>query len=613
MSENSKSKVGFLTAFQVAAVWFGAHVGGGFATGNQTMNFFVKYGWHSIWLPAVVVIIIGLTYKESLILARNYGTYDYKSWSQKMYEPYDKVFSVIFEIGYLMIVLLGTGGSIAGSASLMETYGVNYLIGVLITGGIFYILTIYGSDLIRKASTIITVLILIFLTIIVIVGISSNSANLSHLVSTKYSPSSFGTILYSGLRYAGYQAFVVAIVLSASDTLKSDKAINKSMLLGVILNGVMITLSCIMLLAWMPGAEKETIPILYICKRFNSNFLLFAYSVVLFLAFVSTGIGCVFGAVARFEHVFKKPENIKKRRGLISLVCMVLSMAISLFGLTKIVVIGYGYVGIIGIFAVVIPCIVVGRIKNKRFKKEKESILREENISNVSEDNELQEEKDAVLKEENGKLNEEQDGISTEDKDNASVEDKGDVIKEEKDGLKEVQDDISTEDNVSVEDKGDVIKEEDNELKEEQNDTLSHDKNSVSEGNHDDMLEKEDSELKEREENISDEDKYNISDKKHDDVLNEEDSALTENKNNESEKDKDTVSKEEKDAESIENENDTFNEYKDSELGKDNISKEDERNVTEEESELIENENNASNEDKNSELEKDKDTILKED
>lgn len=120
--------------------------------------------------------------------------------------------------------------------------------------------------------------------------------------------------MYSGLRYAGYQAFVVAIVLSASDTLKSDKAINKSILLGIILNGVMITLSCIMLLAWMPGAQKETIPILYICKRLNSGFLLFSYSVVLFLAFVSTGIGCVFGAVARFEHVFKKPENIKKKR-----------------------------------------------------------------------------------------------------------------------------------------------------------------------------------------------------------------------------------------------------------------------------------------------------------
>ncbi|PIH04114.1 YkvI family membrane protein [Clostridium combesii] len=465
MSENSKSKVGFLTAFQVAAVWFGAHVGGGFATGNQTMNFFVKYGWHSIWLPAVIIIIIGLTYRESLVLAKNYGTYDYKSWSKKMYEPYDKFFSVIFEIGYLMIVLLGTGGSIAGSASLMETYGVNYLVGVLITGGIFYILTIYGSELIRKASTIITVLILIFLTIIVIVGIVNNSGNLSHLVSTKYSPSSFGTVLYSGLRYAGYQAFVVAIVLSASDTLKSDKAINKSILLGIILNGVMITLSCIMLLAWMPGAQKETIPILYICKRLNSGFLLFSYSVVLFLAFVSTGIGCVFGAVARFEHVFKKPENIKKRRGLISLVCMILSMAISLFGLTKIVVIGYGYVGIIGIFVVVIPCIVSGRIKNNKFKKEqKENHITKEdqdNISNGDKNSASVEGKGDMLKEKDSMLKGEQDNISQKDKDITSEEDKDDVLKEKDRESIEDQDDISKndEENAPVEGQDDASKE----------------------------------------------------------------------------------------------------------------------------------------------------------
>lgn len=514
MSENSKSKVGFLTAFQVAAVWFGAHVGGGFATGNQTMNFFVKHGWHSVWLPAVIVIIIGLTYRESLILAKNYGTYDYKSWSKKMYEPYDKVFSVIFEIGYLMIVLLGTGGSIAGSASLMENYGVNYLVGVLITGGIFYILTIYGSELIRKASTIITVLILIFLTIIVIVGIVNNSGNLSHLVSTKYSPSSFGTVLYSGLRYAGYQAFVVAIVLSASDTLKTDKAINKSMTLGIILNGVMITLSCIMLLAWMPGAQKETIPILYICKRFNSGFLLFSYSVVLFLAFVSTGIGCVFGAVARFEHVFKKPENIKKRRGLISLVCMVLSMAISLFGLTKIVVVGYGYVGIIGIFAVVIPCIVVGRIKNNRFKKEKESILLEEqnDISNEYQNSASVEDKSDMLKEKDSALKEEQDNISKKDKDIASKEDKDDVLKEEDSELIEDQDDISEEDeeNVPVEDQVDVLKGEQDSVPEDADDTLEEDKESVSIEDQDDILKEEQDSVSEGEDDTLKEDKENL-------------------------------------------------------------------------------------------------------
>ncbi|HBJ2611762.1 TPA: hypothetical protein LA742_000159 [Clostridium botulinum] len=531
MSENSKSKVGFLTAFQVAAVWFGAHVGGGFATGNQTMNFFVKHGWHSVWLPAVIVIIIGLTYRESLILAKNYGTYDYKSWSKKMYEPYDKVFSVIFEIGYLMIVLLGTGGSIAGSASLMENYGVNYLVGVLITGGIFYILTIYGSELIRKASTIITVLILIFLTIIVIVGIVNNSGNLSHLISTKYSPSSFGTVLYSGLRYAGYQAFVVAIVLSASDTLKSDKAINKSMTLGIILNGVMITLSCIMLLAWMPGAQKETIPILYICKRFNSGFLLFSYSVVLFLAFVSTGIGCVFGAVARFEHVFKKPENIKKRRGLISLVCMVLSMAISLFGLTKIVVVGYGYVGIIGIFAVVIPCIVVGRMKNNRFKKEKKSILLEEqnDISNEYQNSASVDDEDDMLKEKDSALKEEQDNISKKDKDIVSKEDKDDVLKEEDSELIEDQDDISEEDeeNVPVKDQVDVLKGEQDSVPEDADDTLEEDKESVSIEDQDDILKEEQDSVSEGEDDTLNEDKENVAVEGQDDMQKEDKESIS--------------------------------------------------------------------------------------
>ena len=37
-----KKKLAFI---EVAAVWFGTHAGGGFATGNQTKNFFVVGGW----------------------------------------------------------------------------------------------------------------------------------------------------------------------------------------------------------------------------------------------------------------------------------------------------------------------------------------------------------------------------------------------------------------------------------------------------------------------------------------------------------------------------------------------------------------------------------------
>ena len=43
--DNKKLKSSWAAAFTVASVWFGTHVGAGFATGNQVVNYFVQYGW----------------------------------------------------------------------------------------------------------------------------------------------------------------------------------------------------------------------------------------------------------------------------------------------------------------------------------------------------------------------------------------------------------------------------------------------------------------------------------------------------------------------------------------------------------------------------------------
>lgn len=360
-----------LVSFSVASVWFGAHVGGGFATGSQEVNFFVKFGWMSLFLPIISVIFLGLSYRESLILARNHGTYNYRSWAIKMYEPYDRIFASLFELCYLIIVLLGTGGTIAGSASLMQEWGLPYIAGVIITGAVFYILTIFGAGLIRKISSVLTIVIFVILTTLCITGIIANIDNLKSVVSSHYQPVSIWKSLYMALRYAGFQSVVIAIILSASDSLKTDRDVNWTVIFGVLMNGIMLTLACVMLLSWMPAVENETLPVLYVCKQLNIPWLYNAYSIVLFAAFVTTGISCIFGAVARFENVFSKPSNIKIRRGIISLIAMIVSMGVSLFGLTKIVQVGYGYLGIVGIFAVILPCIIVGRIKNKRFEEEK--------------------------------------------------------------------------------------------------------------------------------------------------------------------------------------------------------------------------------------------------
>ncbi|CAL7876123.1 hypothetical protein FUSNEC_GEN_10705_01285 [Fusobacterium necrophorum subsp. funduliforme] len=43
MKEHEKVNVSLSTTFGVAAVWFGAHIGGGFATGNQICIFANDY------------------------------------------------------------------------------------------------------------------------------------------------------------------------------------------------------------------------------------------------------------------------------------------------------------------------------------------------------------------------------------------------------------------------------------------------------------------------------------------------------------------------------------------------------------------------------------------
>ena len=219
----SSSKVNWKGVFGVASVWFGAHVGGGFATGNQTMNFFVKEGWYTLWMPILIIGIIALVYRETMLMARNYNAYDYRTLSKKLYEPYDKVLSLVFEVCYIIIVLLATGGSIAGAAALFSDFGLSYNLGVVITGTILFILTIFGANLIRKASTLMTVIIVICLTLICYIGITANSGNFINLTTTGYATESIWNALWLGLKYAGFQAIVWSIIISVCQPLKTDK------------------------------------------------------------------------------------------------------------------------------------------------------------------------------------------------------------------------------------------------------------------------------------------------------------------------------------------------------------------------------------------------------
>ena len=377
MSNSAVKATGFGAMFSVASVWFGSHAGGGFATGNQTTQYYVQYGWYAPIMAIVAMAILACVIRESIIMYRNHNFTNYKEMFEEMWAPYTKL-EILYEIYMFLIVFVGVAVSISGAATLFENFGAPYGISIIVVGIILFFLTIFGSSLVAKASTLMSIVILICSFTIFFVGIVSKSDVISTIFTTKAIEgveNNFLGGLWKAIIYAGYQSVCIPALCSCSGVLKSKKDATKTMILAFLMNGGALAFSAVMLMGWYSdfmAAGQLALPTLYVCNIIGNPILYYCYSISLFLCFVSTGVTCTFGLIPRFENM-KALSKIKTSRGkssVISSVVIIISMLLSLTGLVNLVKYGYAYCGYIAIVAITIPMLTIGHYKNKKFAKE---------------------------------------------------------------------------------------------------------------------------------------------------------------------------------------------------------------------------------------------------
>lgn len=387
MSDN-KSK-GISAGFIIAMAWFATHCGAGFATGNQEVNYFVKFGWVAIFLPILSMLLLAWGHRNALVIAKDNNAHDYKSYTNALFHPYEKFTGPVMEI--LFLAFLGTGvcTSIAGAASLLQTWGISYGLGLIIVGLILLLLTAFGSSLVIKVLNFKAYFIIASLAIVVILGITHGAPNIGHIVSTKANfGAGFGKALWSSIIYASFQSVTIFALVSLSEGIKTTKECNTFFCVGTLVNGLMLLAVVIMLLGYTPDVLKETLPVYFVSTSLQIPWLKILYSLVLFIALLGTGISVVFSAVARFEKlkfwdnssdIFK---DMRFRRGTISLITIAICTCISVVGLTNIVVKGYGTLGYFAIFLLLLPEIIIGGIKiRKAAELRKQQGIDEESIA----------------------------------------------------------------------------------------------------------------------------------------------------------------------------------------------------------------------------------------
>jgi len=393
MSNNSNwgSKYSWGAAFSVASVWFGTHVGGGFASGNQVIQYFAQYGVTAIIYPILAMSLLAYVMYIMMTHAKLIGANNYKDTFASLYpQPWMEVF---FEIFYIVILLAAMASAVAGAGQVFANFlGIEYvgsskILCNLLIVAVLIVLTIFGVKLVIAASTVLSAAILVVTAIMVITGLTADFDSIKQsfidagaITEVAAYTSAPATAIWKGIIvYAAFQCVSIAPLIAASDEL-SAKGVKRAAFLGGLMNGGALAVSGWMLWKWYPllaalqGAEVEGyvkalgIPNQTVLTLVGIKWVLVLFSVLLFCAFVSTCVTLTFSMVQRFQGYFfpKAIKNEKVRGVLVGAVTIAVCFAISLLGLTGIVKYAYGYCGYYAIVVIIIPAFVWGISKNKK-------------------------------------------------------------------------------------------------------------------------------------------------------------------------------------------------------------------------------------------------------
>lgn len=370
ISTQSKSKYSIILG--VAFVWFTTHFGGGFASGAQIYSYYVRYGVWCLITPAIAMIYNAVFFAYCLYFARKHEVYDYRSYNNALYGRFAPVFSNLFEVLYICVMCVAPAVAFAtGGATLSTLTGMPYLVCTLIIGVFIFIVAIFGTDLVRRVASVLSICIIIGLLIVYIPNIIASSHEISQTASTMNSDAfPLGRALYSAFLYGTFQLANVAVFVQHARSFDKPKDAVKSMGIGCVINIIMMTVVVlgIMTVAANPDMANQSVPtLLMVQSGVGSRFLTPLISVLIILGAVSTAVNMVAAMVARICN--KKPAKpaispaadsarIPRKEIIAALICCLADFGIAQFGLLTLIQKAYSFLAYLAIPVILIPYVI---------------------------------------------------------------------------------------------------------------------------------------------------------------------------------------------------------------------------------------------------------------
>lgn len=368
MTKNNKTG---MIIWGVAFVWFTTHFGGGFASGAQIYSYYVRYGRWCLIMPAAAMLYNAIFFAYSLRFARKHEVYDYRSYNNAFYGKFAPIFSNLFEVLYVCVMCVAPAVAFAtGGATLSTLTGLPYLLCTLLIGIFIFIVAIFGTDLVRKVASVLSICIIAGLLIVYIPNIISGAGEISATLETmKSTESSFGKSLYSAFIYGTFQLANIAVFVQHAKSFEKPKDAAKSMGIGFIINALMMTMVVLGILTvyTKPEMANQSVPTLFMVQNGVGKAVLTPLiSVLIILGAVSTAVNMVAAMVKRICNSLESQNMAQTtmagkpafRQIIVALICCIMDFGIAQFGLLTLIQKAYSILAYLAIPVILIPYII---------------------------------------------------------------------------------------------------------------------------------------------------------------------------------------------------------------------------------------------------------------
>lgn len=295
----------WIKSLQIAAIYMGTIVGAGFATGQEILQFFTKYGrWGTLAIFVAMLLFIWLGNKV-MILAQHIRAKSYEDLNIALFGKRLGSWISVF----MLIVLLGVSAvMLAGAGTIFyENWNLPYQLGLIATCIICYFLLRKGLNAIVAVNSIVVPIMLLFTLIIFFDTLQSPYTSnflrahtdypIIRLLSTPF--------LYTAFNLALAQAVLVPIGAQT----EKKQIIRWGAVIGGLGIGFMLMVGHIALSAHMPGITQFAIPMGGIARSL-SQIVYMIYIVIIFAEVFTTLLADVYGLALQVQERSKLSLNI---------------------------------------------------------------------------------------------------------------------------------------------------------------------------------------------------------------------------------------------------------------------------------------------------------------